>query len=268
MTSEELYWHLREKYLCWNTDFNTYTNRDRLRPVLKPFFIKSCDGTDQIKLEYYQDISCKQSISSEYLDAGLSDRELLSIIDAQMRSDKWFEMPECFTGEGIYSLSLPVGFIKLVEWAEETCRSFNVVSAGYGTIYEDADKCRVSTETVFDLCLPTEQLDVGKWYELLFVSFQENGVHWQGFPHKYTNKMSLVLTGVLGNWSFGISAYNTRFDPQLRDSYEVRYSPDRNGFLFRVDRKGIDKIWLKVAWLKSESLDGDLCQQALRHWLE
>lgn len=266
MTPGKLDALLRKNYLCWDSD--VYTNRDRLRPVLKPLFIQNRDGAPQIKLEYYQDISCKRSIASEYLDAGLSDEELLSLIDTRMRSDQWFEMPECFTGEQLFSLDLPVGSIKLLEWIEGVRRSFNVVSAGYGTAYEGADGRCVSTKTAFDLCLPMERLDIDRWYVIYFESNSENGARWRRFPHKYETELSLVLTGALGIWSFGISAYNTRFDPQLRDSYEVRYAPDGNGFLFRVKQKGIEKIWLKAAWLKSEGLDGNLCQQALRHWLE
>lgn len=266
MTPGRLHTLLYENYLCW--DFEVYTNRNQFRPVLKPLFIENRDGAPQIKLEYYQDISCKRSITSEYLDAGCSDEELLSLINARMRSDKWFEMPECFTGERLSGLGLPVGFIHITNWMGKEVQPFNVESAGYGVTYRDNAGRRVSTKTVFDICLPTERLDAGSWYELYFERDSENEAQWRGFPHKYTTDQSLVLTGALGNWSFGISAYNARFDPQLCDSYEVRYAPDGNGFLIRIKRKDVHQIWLKVAWLKSEGLDGTLCQQALRHWLE
>ncbi|MCD8088549.1 MAG: hypothetical protein LUE22_08215 [Oscillospiraceae bacterium] len=259
---------MHRNYLHWDND--VYTNSDQLLPVLRFYFLEPHDEKRQIKLEYYKNLSVSRTsfLSSEYLDAGLSDEELLSIIDTRMRSDKWFEMPECFTGEQLYSLPLIMGCLHITNWMGREGKHFNIESAGYGATYRGATGCSVSTETVFDVCTSTEQLEVGAWYEFFFENDSANKTRWQGFTHKYTNKMSLVLTGALANWSFGISAYNSRSDSQLRDSYEVRYAPDGNGFLFRVRQKEMERVWFKAAWLKSEGLDANLCQQALRHWLE
>jgi|GEM_PF-3096308 len=256
---------LRKKYIYW--DNNVYTNRWKLLPIIRLNNFEDENGKEWIRIEYLTHLSCKEAVKSKRIDSAVSAEEIVTMIDKDMCSDEWFYDPEYFINPDMTFLIMPNQTLHLRESDSDVARLFSVTADEGEVMYTlpNSGGKIITTKTRFNLSVPAGTLDLWKWYELRVghdaakeapeLNIGKSGRH------------SLVLTGTLDGRPIGLSAYNPAADSKTRALYTMEFMPDRKGFRFMVKSRKVERVWFKVAWLRTSKAGALISEQALNQWI-
>ena len=158
--------------------------------------------------------------------------------------------------ENILSLSCPVGEFSVCHEGEKI--PFCIRKNNYDVPYDN-----ITTETNYALDIDTENLTVGKQYDVMF---SKGGLHFCG-----SDEHTESLTTTIDHWSVGIGSYNMNDDDFHQNvphkGYDVWRSEDNRGFSFVLLDRTVEKITFLVAWIESKEIPNVDYENVLDFWL-
>lgn len=253
----EIYYELSKRYLHWDND--VFTNRNKILPVLMFSEVKDHNGKLYFKVEYWAELSGRV-LKNELIDYSLPADEIVCDIEEKMASYEWYDVAEYFRNAKEIWLDSPLGTFHLEESLGRVHMYFEVIPEEGQVDYFLKNGSHISTDTRFDVGI---SVDEPTSFDFAIRKDKKDTFKLRRNDQR---KESIILTGTLNGYSIAMSCLNPKKNANLYNKFKIKQLS--TGFRIKVIGDDINKIWLKVAWVKSTDGFFEETELALAQWIK
>ena len=258
----DIEYELNKRYLQW--DSGAFTNRNKILPVLMFSEIKDHTGQRFFKAEYRSELGLNGHVlSSDLIEYSIPASDIIRDIIEKMDSYDWYDSADYFYNPKEIWLHSPVGTFHLEETIGRMHECFAVIPEEGWVDYVLKSGEHISTDARFDVGIPVDGLDPGAAYDFAIRRSKKDTFTLHSNDQR---KESVILTGTVKGYSIAISCLDPKYNTVLRHKLKIKKLP--TGFRFRVLSNEINKVWFKVAWIRSTDIPAREAEMALAQWIK